>query len=249
MALASAASDPFDPAPVNLRPETAALEEVMLKAVRYGALGLRVAMPCQIIAVRGDQTVDVQPLFQTRFTGQKPQDMAHLLEVPVAMPQGQDYRITYPLAVGDLGLAIFCDRNMDAFLASDGTRAQDPQDDRCHDLSDAVFVPGLVPTSLQTTDVKPSGDLVLQNGQLTLRMQKAGRLSVHNGTQEVIDLLDQLLQAQIDLTQDLAQALVLTNFGPAGFITSSVNAFMGIAQRLAVLKTQLDTFKTSGDTA
>lgn len=242
------ANSHLDTSVANLSPETAALEEVIQKAVRYGALNLRVAIPCRIIAVQADQTVALQPLFMTRFKGQMPQAMAPLHDVPVVMPQGQDFRVTYPVAVGDLGLALFCDRNLDAFLASDGTTPKDPQDDRNHDLSDAVFFPGLVPQTLQTKDVLPSGDMVLQNGQLTLRLQKSGRLSVHNGTQEVVDLLDQLLQAQIDLIQDLSAALVLTSFGPAGFIANSVQAFGAIGTRLSALKTNLDTFKSQGST-
>lgn len=237
-----------DPGAANLSPETAALEEVIQKAVRYGALNLRVAIPCQIIAVQADQTVALQPLFMTRFKGQSAQAMAPLHDVPVAMPQGRDFRVSYPVAPGDLGLALFCDRNLDAFLASDGTTPKDPQDDRNHDLSDAVFFPGLVPQTLQTKDVLPTGDMVLQNGQLTLRLQKSGRLSVHNGTQEVVDLLDQLLQAQIDLMQKLAQALVLTPLGPAGFIMKSVQDFVDINTRLSSLKTNLDTFKSEGQT-
>jgi hypothetical protein len=234
-------------ADANLSPETASLEEVISKAVRYGALNLRVAMPCRVVRVTGDQTVDLQPLYMTRFKGQDAQAMAPLHDVPVVMPQGQDFRVTYPVAPGDLGLALFCDRNLDAFLASDGTAPQDPQDDRCHDVSDAVFFPGLVPQKLQTTDVQQTGDMVLQNGQLTLRLQKSGRLSVHNGTQEVVDLLDQLLKAQMDLVTDLAQALVLTSLGPAPFTMNSVQTFVDIGTRLAALKTNLDTFKSQGD--
>lgn len=243
MAYAGADANPFDQATLNLSPETAALEDVMQKVARYSALNLRVAMPCKIVAVKGDQTVDVQPLLQTYLQGQGCVNMAQLHAVPVAMPMGADFRITYPIAPGDLGLAVFCDRNMDAFVASDGTLPQDPQDSRSHALSDAVFYPGLAPTMRQTTDVQPSGDLVLQNGQMTLRLKKSGQISAHNGAQELVDLLDQLLSANLQLISDLSASLVLTAFGPAGFIASSVAQFNQVAQSLQSLKANLDTFK------
>lgn len=244
MGFAGIVDNPFDASAPSYAPETRTLEQVLLQAVRAAALNLRVALPAKIHAIKGDQTVDVQPMLQSRFVGKGVQDMALLQDVPVAMPMGADWRIGLPLAPGDLGLCVFCDRNIDAFLGSDGTAPQDPQDRRAHDLSDAVFYPGLVPAKRQSTDVQATGDMVLQNGHTTLRLRKGGTVAVQNAQLELVAVLDRLVAANLQLAQDLQAAQTLTAFGPAPFIAASVQQFVGVAQSLQAIRQDLDTFKT-----
>jgi hypothetical protein len=59
----------------------------------------------------------------------------------VQFPGSGGYRITFPVAVGDTGLIVFSEASLDKWLVSGGT--VDPADDRRHDLTDAVFLPGL----------------------------------------------------------------------------------------------------------
>lgn len=62
--------------------------------------------------------------------------------VPVAWWGGGGFSFTCPLAPGDSGLLVFVDRSMDEWLAS-GADEVEPADTRRHDLTDAVFFPGL----------------------------------------------------------------------------------------------------------
>ena len=62
--------------------------------------------------------------------------------VPVAWWGAGDFSFTCPLAVGDTGLLVFVDRSMDEWLAT-GAEETEPADTRRHDLTDAVFIPGL----------------------------------------------------------------------------------------------------------
>ena len=55
-------------------------------------------------------------------------------------PGAGGYRITFPVAEGDTGLLLFAESSLDKWLVSGGT--VDPEDDRRHDLTDAVFLPG-----------------------------------------------------------------------------------------------------------
>ncbi|KAK1548664.1 hypothetical protein Q3G72_022997 [Acer saccharum] len=241
MAFTLADNNPCDASAPNYKPETPTLEDIILQGMDQGALRLRVALPAKVLAVTAEQTVDVQPLFQTRFLGKLPQDMANLRAVPVVMPRGADYRISMPVAVGDTGLCVFLDRNMDTFMASNGTQPVDPQDNRAHDLSDAVFFPGLVPDAKQTTDT--GSDMVLGNGDVTLRLQKSGHISVRNSQNELVDLLLQSLQLQIDTLTALMQAQSLTAFGPAPLLTTTIQALLQLKQTAQSLKQNLSTFQ------
>lgn len=220
--------------------ETLPLEALLRRYVGDGIRQLRIAFPGAIAAVTAEQTVDVQPLLKVRYAGQPPSAMPQIRGVPVVMPRGAAFRIAYPVQVGDTGLVLVADRSLDAWLAGDGSAA-DPNDTRAHDLADAVFIPGLVPDGGQTLDT--GSDLVLGNGQLTLRLQPDGHIKVNNAAHELIDVLHRSTQAFIDTLSALAQAQVLTALGPAPFIASSIAQLTQLQARATGILADLDTFK------
>jgi hypothetical protein len=242
MTSASLEDNPFDPNTPNLSPETFALEQVIEQALVNFSLGLRVALPARVERCVGDSTVDLLPMYQTCFVGRAPENMAQLRNVPVVMPQGNGWRVAYPITPGDTGLCVFADRNLDTFLASDAAQPVDPADSRAHALADAVFIPGLVPNPKQTTDV--GTDLVLTNGHTEVRLREDGTLSVKNDQSELIDLLDKIVSQNIQLAQALQTAQTLTAFGPAPFLASSIAQFTANQSALQALRQSLDTFKS-----
>jgi hypothetical protein len=115
------------------------------------------ALPAQVMAYNaGAQTVDVQP--QVMRVVQDPDELdAHgnaleLIEslpqipgVPIAFPRSGDNWITFPITPGDTGLLIFAERSIDTWRANG--RESDPGSLRMHNLSDAIYIPGVAPTS------------------------------------------------------------------------------------------------------
>lgn len=230
-----------DPTSRNPTPELLPLEELVGRMLEDGARRLRVALPCAVVAVSTDQTVDLQPLLKVRYVGRPPSEMKVLRSCPVLMPQGQNWRLGYPLAVGDLGLALVADRSLDAWLAGEGGIA-DPADTRAHDLNDAVFLPGLVPDALNSSDIQT--DLVLQNGGLTMRLQKDGHLEVQNQAQkELVATLHAAIQCFINALSALQSAQTLTAFGPAPFLATSIQQFAQLQAQAQSILSDLDTFK------
>lgn len=191
--------------PQNMSPSTPRLAQIIRDAVSSGARELRVALPAKVVAVRGDQLVDLQPLLKARFYAAREAIALPVLPtVPVVMPRGGSWGIRLPVAVGDLGLAIFSDRSLDAWAASQPGDVVDPGDPRMHQLADAVFVPGLYPDGAQTAEAM--GDLVLHTGAAKLRLEASGRFQVTNGTEELVDLTKQLADAVKAMGQSLAGA-------------------------------------------
>ena len=104
------------------------------------------ALPGRVQSFDGSkQSADIEPLIHDTWEAEDRTNQTGPLpvipSVPVCFPGSGAFRVTFPVAKGDTGLIIFCARSIDRWLSEGGS--VDPQDDRTHDLSDAVFVPGL----------------------------------------------------------------------------------------------------------
>lgn len=244
MALSFPDNVAFDASAQNYAPETLSLAALLRREMRQFGLGLRVAMPARIERVRGEQLVDVQPLLQVSYQGQPSRDLPPLTQVPVINQRGADYAISLPIAQGDLGLLLVCDRNLDSWLAGAGQSA-DPQDTRAHSLNDAVFLPGLYPDAKQTSVRGASKtDLVLINGDAQVRLEKNGTVAISNKQNEVVDLLTQLVSQLSDTQTAVSQAMALTPLGPAPLLVSDQVKLQAQSQKALALLKKLQTFHT-----
>ena len=146
------------------------------------------------------------------------------------------------------------DRNIDAWLAGDGTIAQ-PVDFRAHDIADAVFSPDMVPFQSQVTD--QTTDLIITNGKSIARIQKGGTFQFKNDQYEFLDLVVQLatqtkdLATQTSMTNEtLSEDTVNTVFGPmqlnmfSEYATIKSNIDI-IISTLGTIIDQLNTLKGS----
>lgn len=118
---------------------------------------------------------------------QKSEQIAPLVDVPVSFPRGGGFAVTFPLQAGDEGFVVFSERCIDGWWQSG--QASEPLDYRLHDLSDAMFVPGIcsVPNaiqgffnnglSLQTLD--GSTFIRLERGKITIKgdIEQTGQFS------------------------------------------------------------------------
>lgn len=107
---------------------------------------LHTALPGKIVRYDAStQKADVQLLIKERYIDETGATQARELPVipavPVQFPGAGGYRITFPVANNDTGLVVFSEASLDKWLVSGGT--VDPSDDRRHDITDAVFLPGL----------------------------------------------------------------------------------------------------------
>lgn len=253
--------DPYDPSLPDPEPQTIPMAEIIRRAIDSAGLQLKVCMPCVVKQVLGNQNVNIQPALQARYSFQdasKPNTATTLpviQNVPVSMPIGNGYSIKLPVAVGDTGYFVCADRSLDVWLAGSGGIV-DPQDSRKHDLSDAIFVPGLVPFSKQTTD--GTTDLVITNGASVSRFMKNGgalftdgvmlvkfnqdgTYVFSNGTNELMDLLVQITTQLQSLSNTLSNDTVNTIFGAVKL--NSFATYQNIASQLNTLLTKLETLK------
>ena len=130
------------------------LSEFVRKAVRAEmASGVRSMIPCRVESVTLDgngniQAVIVKPLikdWRRDETGALVVESVPIVnECPVQFLTGGGFTFTCPVARGTLGSIVFSDRSLDRYLAGSGQEV-DPQIYTRNNLTDAVFVPGLMP--------------------------------------------------------------------------------------------------------
>lgn len=224
-------------------PELPTLESIVRLGIRNVQLELRVCLPCVIVALNSNFRADIKPLLQARYyAGKGPVELPILPDVPISMPSGQNFSVKYPCDVGDTGWAIFADRSLDAWLAGDGSSV-DPQDTRTHDLTDAIFVPGLLPDAKALPLDDATSDLVIKNGTAQVRLERNGTFRIANQGQELIDLVGQLTQALSTLVSTLAAAQTITMLGPMPLFAKTQLELAQATQTIATLAANLNTLK------
>lgn len=121
---------------------TPTLASIVDEAISERLSGLRVALPGRVESFDRDEgTADVQPLIRDVFVAEdgttEAETVPVVTRVPVCYPgNGGSFSITWPLEAGDLVLLLVCSSSIDKWLTRGGE--VDPEDDRHHNLSDAV---------------------------------------------------------------------------------------------------------------
>lgn len=166
---------------------------------------LHTALPGKIVRYDSStQKADVQLLIKERYTDEsgatQVRDLPVVPAVPVQFPGAGGYRITFPIAADDTGLVVFSESSLDKWLVSGGT--VDPSDDRRHDLTDAVFLPGLrdfghplvsAPTDRATFGKDDGLQIHVDGSKIRIGTTTAVQLEKHPNGETLKSILDTLI--------------------------------------------------------
>lgn len=163
------------------RAQSTRLEELIADAVDERLYRLRVALPAKVISYdAATQFASVQPLIMHAFrdeTGVRQVESLPIInDVPVLMfgGGGGEARLTFPIAIGDVVLLVFCSSSIARWLVRAGAAEVDPADDRRHDINDAIAIGGLHNYKTSPTDA-PTDALVLHvSGGKTIKLGSSG---------------------------------------------------------------------------
>lgn len=130
---------------------TPTLEELLEFALLAWQKRIRVAIPARVRSFdASDQTVEVE-LMTSDVARQvdgtrREQPLPVIPDVPVVFPRGGQFFLSFPLAAGDTGQLVICDRAIGKWRSTGN--GGDPGDLRMHSLgAGSVFYPGLSPDS------------------------------------------------------------------------------------------------------
>ncbi len=202
------------------------------------------AMPGQVESYNATLGLaNIQPGIKRKFIkDNETVNLPIINNVPVVFPRSGQAALTFPLKKGDSVLLVFSQRSLDNWkLAGGVVEAGDP---RHHDLSDAFAIPGGYPKVEPLVGVDPD-NVVLQNGvankvtvksnavELTTGIGKftvdnAGKITLGNGSVDLLGLIDQLIDAICKLT-------VPTGVGPSGIPINKAE-FSAIKTQLGLIK-------------
>jgi hypothetical protein len=116
-----------------------------------------------------------------------------------------DTYINIPVGSGTKGLLIFSTFNLDDYLLGEGD-FYNAKSTSTHEISNAVFFPGIVPGGSVSTSNEPD-KLKLKNGLSEVALSTNGKVRIKGSTTE-------LVKAVKDLVESLQSATVLTAVGP-----------------------------------
>jgi hypothetical protein len=144
-------------------------------AIAASLEGLHTALPGRIQSVSGPR-VSVKPLVNRQLRDGRVDDMAVIPNVPLWFPQGGGTSITWPVAVGDQCLIVFCERSIDGWKESGGVSVT--EDPRHHAEVDCFALCGI------GADLAASGDGIQIVGNVTITgsLDVNGASLQHNGT-------------------------------------------------------------------
>jgi len=209
---------------------TPTLTEVIKEAIKSQLFDLHTVMPARVEKYdSATQKADVKPLLRKKYlVNNIATEIPVIPSVPVQWPSasGGDAYIHLPLKVGDLGIVVICERSIDSWLSGDG-QITAPNDPRHHDLSDAIFIPGVRPWKVALAEVS-SDNLVIQNDKLRIELDPSGKISIEGATQELLTVLSGVLD-------HLISAKVLTLWGASPFTSDTIANFTSDKSKLATL--------------
>ena len=127
---------------MNYEQSLATPETAVDRQIQQDRLNLHTALPAKVVSFdQANQTVTLAIQIKMQLADGTGADIPPLVDVPVSFPRGGGFAVTFPLKAGDEGMAIFSERCIDGWWRNGSASA--PLDFRLHDLSDAMFIPGI----------------------------------------------------------------------------------------------------------
>ena len=139
--------------------------------------GVRTALPVRVVSVTNSGSaapigrVDIQPLVGQLDGRGKHVDHGTIYNVPYLRIQGGQNAIIIDPAVGDIGIAVFCDRDISGVKR--GRRTAPPASSRKHDMSDAIYLHSVLSAA-------PSQYIAFQNGGIVIKSPNAITIDAPN---------------------------------------------------------------------
>lgn len=224
----------------DLDTETPSLEHFLQKALENRLTELHVALPGKVVNVLEPGKVSVQPLLKRKLKSGQLIDLPVITNVPIKYMRFGSAQLTMPVKPNQTGSLLFIERSMDNWLVAGGS--VNPDDQRKHDLSDAVFIPGLYPFNDPPIVIEGKINLTFgTNGRLTIG--EDGKVAIGNASgEELLDLVDQIIDEAINTEDGILALTVPTAVGPSGTPINSAT-FTAIKATLNDIKAKLATIK------
>jgi hypothetical protein len=171
---------------------------------------VRTAIPVKVVAMHAGAgtppaigTVDVQPLVQTVDGSGKLWSMAKVYGASFCRIESGASAVVVDPAVGDVGLAVVCDRDISSVIASAGLTG--PGSARTHDISDLVYVLSLrsSATITQYLLMNANGITMLSPNTITIQGEQINLVGPVNQTNGDVTMATKVTVPTVAATTDV----------------------------------------------
>lgn len=227
----------------------AAIQDTVNSAFDYKMESINTAIPCIVLAVRDNgngQMVDIQPTINQKLQDGSIKERPPILGVPIGFQVSSTAGLTYPIKVGDTGLAVFSMRDMDTWKSGNG-RPSTPSNSSKMAAGDAVFYPGIQPPGSAVNNpakhvlTHSTADTVifanLGATECEVRLKADGSIEINTSNQPVIincstatvNALESVNINSPQMTVDVANSVWLGDIAHTGNYTGiGVQTFNGV---------------------
>ena len=220
--------------------ESFSLPKVFQMAVDARLADMNTCLPGEVVSYdRATQTAKIQPSLKIKYSDGRIVDRPIINRVPVTFSGTKEIIIHFDLKPGDNGTLIFSQRSLDKWKEKGGIVS--PDDPRKFNLSDAYFIPGGRPAATPFELKGEENSLVLINKEGLIEVTSDGKFKITNGTDELLDLIDQALDEIISTEESLNVATVNTIFGPMQL--NNFADYVGYKTKLETIKGKLEGIK------
>ncbi|MDK9607118.1 Gp138 family membrane-puncturing spike protein [Lelliottia wanjuensis] len=231
--------------------ENASLDSAINLATNEQSSRLKVSAPAIVKSFDGRQTVTVQVVTSGQDSDGSEMPIPLLVDVPVQFPRGGGFALTFPIKAGDEGLVVFSDRCIDGWFSSGS--AGIPPDHRQHDLSDAMFIPGISSLKRVIGDFRNDAIVMRQlNGPGYVSIDDSGNVDI-DGTLLTVHCKTHFMKpVTMDATLDVAGMFTytagMTGSGGEGSV-ASITGIMNITGEVTLngVKLSLHRHPENGD--
>lgn len=175
----------------------AVIQDTINSAFDYKMESVNTAIPCIVLGIRdngGTQMVDIQPTINQKLQDGSIKERPPILGVPVSFPVSSTAGMTYPIKIGDTGMAVFSMRDMDSWKSGNG-RPSTPSTASKMSAGDAVFYPGIQPPgnavnnpSKHVLTHSTADTVIFQNlggNECEIRLKADGSIEINTSNQPV----------------------------------------------------------------
>lgn len=196
------------------------LAELIRKALDVRLAQLRVAIPARVESYdAATQTADVKPLIKDKLIvedGEILESLPVIPAVPVAFPRGGGFFISFPIAAGDTGRIVVCDRSIDQWIKRGGE--VDPLDLRMHSWAGAVFEPDLADSLHALADADAAMMVLGKDGGPQIRISAdAIAMGAVADAVEALAVASKVATQLTNLKTAISNAVVVAQDGGASF--------------------------------
>lgn len=194
------------------------------------------ALPGTVVSIKGNM-VDVQISIDRLIKG-KNVDYPLLVNIPIKhFAASEDQYIQLPITKGTPGLIIFSQRSLDVWKDSNGKGIVDPANNRWFDISDAIFLPGLLPKGRKIANTE---NIEIRNKLTKMRYSPKGTFEITGKTGGLVNTLETLTKQITTLNNN-----ILTFNTAVGTFAGAATTLPEMIAGAVVLATACTTLTTS----